>query len=108
WRDSRNSALAKPFGWLSVVGLHWLDQESTWPEAPGTFTVEDGWVTIALEPGIKAGPAAETFDLMSESQTDATTASTGVAAPSRRPHPHARRSGSRTTVSAPVCARGDR
>lgn len=82
WRDSRNSALAKPFGWLSVVGLHWLDQESTWPEAPGTFTVEDGWVTIALEPGIKAGPAAETFDLMSESQTDATTASTGVTAPS--------------------------
>ncbi|WP_228282677.1 DUF1684 domain-containing protein [Brevibacterium atlanticum] len=65
WRDSRNSALAKPFGWLSVVGLHWLDQESTWPGAPGTFTVADGWVTVALESGIKAGPAAETFDLLS-------------------------------------------
>ncbi|WP_246490576.1 DUF1684 domain-containing protein [Brevibacterium oceani] len=65
WRDSRNSALAKPFGWLSVVGLHWLDQESTWPGAPGTFTLSDGWVTVALESGTKAGPAAETFDLMS-------------------------------------------
>src|SRR5699024_4319487 len=50
-RDSRDSAMARPCGWLSVVGLHWLDQESTWPEAPGPFTVEDGWVTIALEPG---------------------------------------------------------
>ena len=64
WRDSRNSALATPFGWLSVVGLHWLDEASTWPEAPGTFAVEDGWVTVTLESGIKAGPAAATFDLM--------------------------------------------
>ena len=66
WRDSRNSALAKPFGWLSVVGLHWLDAESTWTDAPGTFTVKDGWVTVSLETGIKAGPAAETFDLLSK------------------------------------------
>ncbi len=65
WRDSRNSALAKPFGWLSVVGLHWLEDESTWTDAPGTFTVDDGWVTVSLDPGIKAGPAAETFDLLS-------------------------------------------
>lgn len=78
WRDSRNSALAKPFGWLSVVGLHWLDEETTWPEAPGTFTVADGWVTVALESGIKAGPAAETFDLMSSAQTAETEGSTGV------------------------------
>ncbi|WP_227492467.1 DUF1684 domain-containing protein [Brevibacterium sp. CFH 10365] len=66
WRDSRNSALAKPFGWLSVVGLHWLDTESTWTDAPGTFTVKDGWVTVSLNSGIKAGPAAETFDLLSK------------------------------------------
>ena len=66
WRDSRNSALAKPFGWLSVVGLHWLDAESTWTDAPGTFTVKDGWVTVSLNSGIKAGPAAETFDLLSK------------------------------------------
>ena len=65
WRDSRNSALAKPFGWLSVVGLHWLEDESTWTDAPGTFTVDDGWVTVSLDTGIKAGPAAETFDLLS-------------------------------------------
>lgn len=67
WRDSRNSALATPFGWLSVVGLHWLDEESTWADAPGTFTVDDGWVNVALEPGAKAGPAAATFDLMGKS-----------------------------------------
>ncbi|MGC2941023.1 MULTISPECIES: DUF1684 domain-containing protein [unclassified Brevibacterium] len=66
WRDSRNSALAKPFGWLSVVGLHWLDAESTWTDAPGSFTVDDGWVTVSLNSGIKAGPAAETFDLLSK------------------------------------------
>ena len=67
WRDSRNSALATPFGWLSVSGLHWLDETTTWPDAPGTFTVDDGWVTVALEPGTKAGPAAATLDLMSKS-----------------------------------------
>src|SRR5699024_7910727 len=82
WRDSRNSALAKPFGWLSAVGLHWLDQEPTWPEAPGTCPGAVGWATLALGPGRTAGPAAEPFDLMSESQTDATPASTGVTAPS--------------------------
>lgn len=74
WRDSRNSALAKPFGWLSVVGLHWLDEESAWQDAPGTFTVDDGWVTVALETGIKAGPAAETFDLMGRAQAEASRA----------------------------------
>ncbi|AZT96008.1 hypothetical protein CXR27_02490 [Brevibacterium aurantiacum] len=68
WRDSRNSALATPFGWLSVSGLHWLEETTTWPEAPGTFTIDDdGWVSVALEPGTKAGPAAATFDLMSKS-----------------------------------------
>ena len=67
WRDSRNSALATPFGWLSVSGLHWLDETTTWPDAPGTFTVDDGWVSVTLEPGTKAGPAAATFDLMSKS-----------------------------------------
>jgi uncharacterized protein (DUF1684 family) len=72
WRDSRNSALAKPFGWLSVVGLHWLDDEATWADAPGTFTVDDGWVTVALNSGIKAGPAAETFDLLSNASGGAT------------------------------------
>lgn len=66
WRDSRNSSLATPFGWLSVVGLHWLDEESTWPDAPGTFTVtDDGWVRLALDPGTKAGPAAQTLDILS-------------------------------------------
>lgn len=65
WRDSRNSALATPFGWLSVTGLHWLDEAATWPGAPGEFTVEDGWVTVVLTPGTTAGPAAATLDLLS-------------------------------------------
>ena len=70
WRDSRNSSLATPFGWLSVVGLHWLDEETTWADAPGTFTVaDDGWVRLALEPGTKAGPAAATFDLLNAPAT---------------------------------------
>ncbi len=68
WRDSRNSALATPFGWLSVVGLHWLDEVSTWPGAPGEFTVDDGWVTVVLQPGATAGPAAEALDLLSRNQ----------------------------------------
>ncbi|MEY9258805.1 uncharacterized protein (DUF1684 family) [Brevibacterium epidermidis] len=77
WRDSRNSALAKPFGWLSVVGLHWLDAESTWTDAPGTFTVDDGWVTVSLKTGIKAGPAAETFDLLSKVDNGGTAGAAG-------------------------------
>ncbi|SDS16489.1 Protein of unknown function [Brevibacterium sandarakinum] len=75
WRDSRNSALATPFGWLSVTGLHWLDETTTWPDAPGTFTVEDDWVSVALDSGTKAGPAAATFDLMSKSAEADPTAS---------------------------------
>lgn len=77
WRDSRNSALAKPFGWLSVVGLHWLDAESTWTDAPGTFTVDDGWVTVSLKTGINAGPAAETFDLLSKVDNGGTAGAAG-------------------------------
>ncbi|MGO3179038.1 MAG: DUF1684 domain-containing protein [Brevibacterium linens] len=80
WRDSRNSALAKPFGWLSVVGLHWLDAESTWTDAPGTFTVDDGWVSVSLKTGIKAGPAAETFDLLSTVDNGGTAGDAGSSA----------------------------
>ncbi|WP_309131114.1 DUF1684 domain-containing protein [Brevibacterium sp.] len=75
WRDSRNSALARPFGWLSVAGLYWLDEATTWPGAPGDFTVEDGWVRVVLKPGTTAGPAAETFDLLrGEKETETTAA----------------------------------
>ncbi len=81
WRDSRNSSLATPFGWLSVVGLHWLDEESTWPDAPGTFTVDDdGWVRLALDPSTKAGPAAQTLDLLSRPAEDRATAEDGASA----------------------------
>jgi len=66
WRAERLSELTKPEGWASLVGLHWLDpgthrvgsdtdngiRLAMGPEHLGVFTVRDGKVGLAPEPGI--------------------------------------------------------
>ncbi len=69
WRSEREARLTRPDGWLTLVGLHWLEPgENTFgsdpantvtlPEAPGVaphggvFVLgEDGVVTIRCRPG---------------------------------------------------------
>lgn len=67
WHDARISDLATPFGWLSVTGLTWLTslQPVTWPEAPGTFTVDGDWVHFTLADGVSAGPSKAALEVMS-------------------------------------------
>lgn len=68
WRQKRDADLRKPDGWLSLVGLYWLDEGDNLfgaapendiihtggraPERIGVFTVADGKVTFTPEPGL--------------------------------------------------------
>ncbi len=67
WHQKRLAALTRPDGWLTLVGLHWLDEgENTFgsdsankivfpPQAPlfiGSFFLQDGKVTVKIRPGI--------------------------------------------------------
>lgn len=52
WHERRVGALREPFGWLSLVGLHWLEQgPNRIPGLPGTFVVEGAAVRLAAAPG---------------------------------------------------------
>lgn len=57
WHDDRLAALATPFGFLSVTGLHWLQQgENTWDGAPGRFDLDGDTVRFRIAAGRSAGP----------------------------------------------------
>jgi len=48
WKAERLARLTAPRGWLSVVGLHWLEPgENRVSGLPGTFTLREGRVTLA-------------------------------------------------------------
>jgi len=67
WREGRVTRLQSETGWLSLVGLHWLEPgesrfgtsgdneivlpEGTTPDRAGTFILEDGRVRVRAEPG---------------------------------------------------------
>jgi uncharacterized protein (DUF1684 family) len=68
WRQKRDADLRKPDGWLSLVGLYWLDEGDNvfgsapendiiydgkgTPERIGVFTVAAGRVTVTPDPGV--------------------------------------------------------
>ena len=68
WRAAREARLRDPYGWLSLVGLHWLKEgenrfgsgESNRvvlpgrkaPEHAGAFRVAHGEVTLTVAPGV--------------------------------------------------------
>lgn len=57
WHDDRLAALATPFGFLSVTGLHWLQQgENTVEGAPGRFDLDGDTVRFWISAGRSAGP----------------------------------------------------
>jgi uncharacterized protein (DUF1684 family) len=48
WKAERLTRLTQPRGWLSVVGLHWLEPgPNQLPGLPGTFTLRDGRVELS-------------------------------------------------------------
>lgn len=71
WQAERESSLRRPEGWLSLVGLFWLDEGASsfggaednavvFPPSPGgdppdragVFYLEDGTVRLEVEPGV--------------------------------------------------------
>ncbi|MGE3662247.1 MAG: DUF1684 domain-containing protein [Pseudonocardia sp.] len=48
WHDAREAELRLPHGWLSLSGLHWIDDvPRTHGELPGRWWVQDGRVALA-------------------------------------------------------------
>lgn len=50
WRDGRDAGFRKPYSALSLVAMHWLDEDEdageTFDEVPGVWRVADGRVTV--------------------------------------------------------------
>jgi uncharacterized protein (DUF1684 family) len=91
-RDRREAGLRDPEGWLSLVGLHWLDGGPTTfgsnpangivlastsgplPARAGTMTVEDGVVHLHPAPGadltVGGAPAADDQALVDDTSDD--------------------------------------
>ena len=91
WRSERIERLKKPDGWLTLVGLHWIEpgehkvgsgkdndiELATGPVHVGTLTLKDGKATLLLDPSSEAlidgKPATATVELKPDS-SDAPTA----------------------------------
>lgn len=84
WREQRTERLTAPEGWLSLVGLHWLDKGthsigsvadndivlSIGPPKLGSVTLDGAIVTLALAEGVEASigdTAARTAPLVADS-----------------------------------------
>lgn len=96
WHDDREERLRQPGGWLTLVGLHWLEEgvnhlgadpmsdvvlPSQAPSRLGTVTLaEDGTMTLALAPGVDATAGGEPFrrlELVPDSDGEPTTVELG-------------------------------
>lgn len=97
WRASRLARLAGPDGWLTVVGLAWLEEgdnsvgtapecQVRLPRGPGqigTITVQKGTVTGAFQGGSGVthdGEPATTLELRDDAQDEPTTLNLGSVA----------------------------
>jgi uncharacterized protein (DUF1684 family) len=88
WRSARVARLRKPDGWLSLVGLHWVEpgvhqvgmanandiQLRTGPAKLGTLTLKDGKATLKPDPAagvtIDGKPVTGEVALLSDATTD--------------------------------------
>jgi len=88
WRQQRVEHLRKPDGWLSLVGLHWIEpgvhqvgkaasndvQLRTGPAKLGTLALKDGQATFKADPAagvtIDGKPVAGDVALRSDATTD--------------------------------------
>lgn len=93
WRSGRIERLKKPDGWLSLVGLHWIEpgthsvgsgkgndiELATGPAHIGTLTLKDGKVLLLLDPSSEAlvdgKPATAAVELKSDAKDTPTSVS---------------------------------
>jgi uncharacterized protein (DUF1684 family) len=93
WRSGRVERLKKPDGWLSLVGLHWIEpgthkvgsgkdndiELATGPAHIGTLTLKDGKATLLLDPSSEAlidgKPATAAVELKSDAKDTPTNVS---------------------------------
>jgi uncharacterized protein (DUF1684 family) len=86
WRSGRIERLKKPDGWLSLVGLHWVEpgthnigtgkdndiELATGPAHIGKLTLKDGKATLLLDPSggalIDGKPATAAVELKSDAK----------------------------------------
>lgn len=53
WHERRIERLRSETGWLSLVGLHWLEEgENTIGTLPGTWVLEGGKVRVKVDPAL--------------------------------------------------------
>ncbi|MDI1464510.1 DUF1684 domain-containing protein [Catellatospora sp. KI3] len=51
WHTRREDALRRPYGWLSLTALHWLDAQSqTYPQVPGRWSADADGVHLHATP----------------------------------------------------------
>lgn len=88
WREGRVARLRKPDGWLSLVGLHWIEpgthklgkaasndvELNTGPATLGTLLLKDGKPVFKADPAagatIDGKPAAGDMELRTDATTD--------------------------------------
>ena len=93
WRSERIERLKKPDGWLSLVGLHWIEPGThtvgsgngndielrTGPAQIGTLTLQDGKATLLLDPAsdalVDGKPATGGIELQPDSSKNPTAVS---------------------------------
>jgi uncharacterized protein len=54
WHKARITRLEKPYGWLSLVALDWLEEGGNAIPSVGTMTLTKGKVTAQFLPGVQA------------------------------------------------------
>lgn len=80
WKADRLESLTKPTGWMRLAGMYWLEEgvtrfgsgpeqdarfpEGAIPEHAGTFTLEDGVVTIQVADGVEITHEGEPINEM--------------------------------------------
>jgi uncharacterized protein (DUF1684 family) len=92
WRSGRIESLKEPDGWLSLVGLHWIEpgvhkvgsgkdndiELATGPAHIGTLTLKDGKVTLLLDASSEALIDGKPATAAVELKSDATDTPTSV------------------------------
>lgn len=68
WHDARVADLATPFGWLSLVGIKWVQHGQSlrcW-DVPGEFSREGEWMRFRIDEGQTVGLTADAIDALTD------------------------------------------
>jgi hypothetical protein len=72
WLERRGQDLRAPYGWLSLVGLHWLDTTpQRFADVPGEWSAEDGVIRVKASVSDGLSHDGQPFDGVREVKGDA-------------------------------------